>query len=53
MGSNDLFRFQHNDRSSDSDRDHLYRLGESQHNLSDIMSILTHLPEILPCLRGL
>jgi len=53
MGSNDLFRFQHNDWPSDADSDHIYRLGKNQHNLADLVSILTRLPEILPRLRGL
>ena len=34
VGSNDLFRFQHDDRTGDSNRDHVYRLGEYQYTLS-------------------
>ena len=33
VGGNDLFRFQHNDRPGDPNRNHVYRLGESRCSL--------------------
>ena len=47
VGSNDLIRFQHYDRSGDSNRNYIYRLGEYRYSLP------TRKPEILPRLRSL